>query len=178
MSAACRRFLSVIALASAMVLMLAPGANAHAGLIGVDPEEGAQLDAVPKQVTFTFNEDMREPAFASVVVDGHPVSLPAGDPTIDGADVVVDLAGVTTQGREWTVSYRVVSADGHTVEGSTNFTIPSAEVNDEPIASAEDEEGGSVWTSPWLWGAVVLVLAVSALLLVRGRRAPSSTDAA
>ncbi|MFD1858524.1 copper resistance protein CopC [Aeromicrobium camelliae] len=178
MSAACRRFLSVLALASAMVLMLAPGANAHAALVGVDPEEGAQLDAMPEQVTFTFSEDMREPAFASVVVDGRPVSLPAGDPTIDGADVIVDLAGVTTEGRDWTVSYRVVSADGHTVEGSTNFTIPSADVNDEPIASAEDEGSGSIWSSPWLWVAAVVVLAVLALLLVRGRRAPSSNDAA
>lgn len=176
MSAACRRLLSVLAIASAIVVMLAPGANAHASLIGVDPEDGAQLDALPEQVTFTFNEDMREPAFASVVVDGRPVSLPAGDPTIDGARVVVDLAGVTTQGREWTVSYRVVSADGHTVEGGTTFTIASAEVNDEPIASPEDADGSSVWSSPWLWGAIVLVLAVLAVGLLRGRRASTSGD--
>ncbi|WP_166376001.1 copper resistance CopC family protein [Aeromicrobium phragmitis] len=177
MSAACRRLLSVLAIASTMVLLIAPGANAHAGLVGVDPEDGSQLEALPSQVTFTFNEDMREPAFASVVVDGRPVSLPAGDPTIDGENVIVDLAGVTTEGRDWTVSYRVVSADGHTVEGSTNFTIPSAEVNDDPIA-ADSEEDGGVWSSPWLWVAIVLVLAVAAMLLVRGRRAPSSRDAA
>lgn len=176
MSAACRRLFSVFALAAVVMLLLAPSASGHAALIGTDPEDGTELEALPEQVTFTFNENMRDPAFASVIVDGHPVSLPAGDPRIEGDQVVVDLAGVTTEGRDWTVSYRVVSADGHAVEGGTSFTIPSAAVNDEPMAA--DGENSSVWSSPWLWVAVVVAIVVVTLLLFAGRRGPARGDTA
>ena len=175
MSAAVRRLFSVLSMAAVVTLLLAPGAQAHAGLVGVDPPSGAELDALPAQVTFTFSEPMRDPAFASVIVDGRPVSLPAGDPRIEGADVVVDLAGVTAEGREWTGSYRVVSADGHAIDGSTTFTIPSASVNTDSLAV--EEESGNPLSSPWLWGVVALLVVVTALLLVRGRRTPSSSDA-
>lgn len=167
MSAAYRRLL--ILSFAAMVLLIGPPATATSeSSVSADPADGAELDALPASVTLTFEEPVSSPAYASVVVDGHPVTLPAGDPVVDGERVVVDLSGIETTGREWLIAYRVPSAAGE-IEGSTHFSIPAAEVNDEPIATeaAQDE---SRWAGPWPWVAIVALVLVLAVLLVRGGR--------
>lgn len=170
MSAARRRSLYILALAAAMVLMATAPSLAHASLVQTDPADGSEVEALPETVTFTFSEQLDESAFASVLVDGHPVTLPAGDPVVDGETVRVDLSGVTAQGRDWTVAYRVVSADGHPIEGSSGFSIAGAEVNDDPIVKAGADEEQSWWAEPWPWVIAGIVVVAVAFVLVRGRK--------
>ncbi|MBM9465321.1 copper resistance protein CopC [Aeromicrobium sp. YIM 150415] len=167
MSAARRRLL-ILSFAATVLLLGAPAAATSEGPVSVDPADGAELDEVPAAVSFTFDEPVSDPAYASVIVDGHPVTLPAGDPIVDGERVVVDLSGVETAGRDWLVAYRVPAQSG-VLDGSTRFSVPTAEVNDEPIAQGVQEDE-SVWGTPWPWAGVVALVLVLAVVLARGGR--------
>ncbi|BBY29264.1 copper resistance CopC family protein [Mycolicibacterium sediminis] len=127
------RTIAATMLALALGMWGAAGAGAHTTLAGSDPADGASLPTAPRTVTLTFSEDIN-PAFANIAVsaaDGaNRVSGPA---KVDGprlsAPVDADLPG-----GEYTIGYRVVSADGHPVTGSIRFTVAAAP--GAPTASA------------------------------------------
>src|SRR5690242_15629729 len=59
--------LRVALLSSALVLLGSGPASAHASLSGSDPKDGATLRTAPTAITFTFNENVGNPAYISVV---------------------------------------------------------------------------------------------------------------
>lgn len=155
--------------------MLAIGtvpASAHAGLLGTDPEDGAVLDHLPDQVTFTFNEVVGRPAVAVVAPDGSavPVSdVSAVDRTVTARLDDVDQRGV------YTASYRVVSADGHPVSSSITFEVTTGRVVEQkPPATRE----GFVHRhrTHLIWGGLATVIAVL-LLIAPWRRGDDQDDA-
>ena len=154
-------------LAGATVLGAASPAAAHAGLLSSDPASRADLETMPPEVRLTFNEAMNRPSFVTVPSpDGTVVA--AGEGAVDGADVVqqVDDPG---QAGTYRVDYRVISADGHPVEGALEFDVTTGDT----VESGPVEQ---VTSSTWWWVALVSLpwLALGALLLQRRR---SRTDA-
>ena len=100
-------------------------AFAHSVLLGSDPTDGASLDTGPSQVALTFNEDM-PPGFDVVFVIGPDgKEWQNGQVTTSGPVVSVSVAPLGPAGR-YQVGYRVVSGDGHPVEGRTSFTLSKA----------------------------------------------------
>lgn len=150
-------------------------ALAHNVLVGSDPAEGARLDAGPRQVRLTFDQPVRE-GYNTINVVG-----PEGEYWTEGG-VRVEGRSVTTPVRElgpagnYTVGYRVLSNDGHSVTGEVTFTLTRAG-NGTPAAPPEEaagqpEEGADsggtpVW--PWIAGAVVLVALGLVLALRLGK---------
>lgn len=137
----------LVALAS---LALGAGpASAHASLIGSDPVDGAALASAPATVSFTFNEDIREPAY--VVVDAGGERVAEGQAEVD-ANVVTAQVDPDAAAGSWTAAYRVVSVDGHAVTGEIGFdveqgaaaptspstTSPSASSSQSPTAGSTD----------------------------------------
>lgn len=127
-----RRRLASAAVATALLggvaapaVMLAPVAAAHSVLVSVDPEDGARLENSPGQVVLTFNEEIN-PSFASVAVSSGDdrANLVTGQPSVDGGTVTAQLPDLGPGA--YTVGYRVTSADGHVVSGSTVFTLVGA----------------------------------------------------
>jgi copper transport protein len=118
-----RRGLTAVALAVA-VLLLAPSApaSAHAELVDSTPANGARLDKPPAQVTLTFTEGVNLIDGGIRLVDslGDPVSTPA--PSVDGRTVRWRMPSGLDNGK-YLVSWRVVSADGHPVQGAFSFGI-------------------------------------------------------
>lgn len=120
-----RRLLVVaglVALLSALLLGLgASPASAHATLVGTDPAEGEVLAEAPDVVTFTFDEPVSLTDRGILVFDaaGEPVDADASS-----ADEVVtaDLPDELDDGT-YVVTYRLVSADGHPIAGSLQFSI-------------------------------------------------------
>jgi copper resistance protein C len=114
--------------------LVAPAALAHAQLLRADPEDGATLTTTD-QVVLTFNETIN-PDFVQIVVTGPdgPVSLE--DASVDGA--LVTQAITPTSSGPHTVTYRVVSADGHPVSGQIGFTLTEvpAPVTPDPTSQA------------------------------------------
>ena len=173
-----RRALVVTLLSIVGLLGAAAPAFAHSQLEGSDPADGASLDTGPPRITLTFNEDM--PAGFDVVTvlgpDGQVWQN--GEVTTSGPTVSVPVAPLGPAGR-YQVGYRVVSADGHPVQGRTSFTLTKAGSGTAPAqpaptagpdAAAPAEGGGGTPIWPWILGAVVLVGAgvTAALRLGRG----------
>lgn len=120
-----------------VVLLVGLGASpalAHSDLVSSSPAEGQALDAAPAQVELTFNEEISD-AGLQVVAQGPqgPVSL--GTPQLAGPKVTVPWPQTAPAG-SYTVSYRVVSADGHPIDGSLPFSYGGAAAATAPPAGA------------------------------------------
>lgn len=167
--AAPSRVLVVAVLGLLGVLVAGAPAFAHARLLSSDPADGASLAIAPERVSLTFNEDM--PAeFSTITVIGpdgaawHAGELTANGPTISTAVRPLGPAGW------YEIGYRVVSRDGHPIQGSVAFTLtapgpdvaapapdaPADSAAEPPPESTGSSDGGSpVW--PWIAAGVVLV---------------------
>lgn len=187
------RLLSV-ALIGLLPLQSTPAA-AHSELLESSPAAGQTLDELPGAVELTFGEEVQSQGGGIVVVgpDGERVDA-ASTFAVDGTIASVDLVdGAALPSGRYSVSYRIVSADGHIVSGAYAFRLaggsgPSAtaEPAADPTVGAADgptsgpatapvsQDSGSDGTVVWVLGlgaiGLVLVAAVIAVA-VRGRRA-------
>jgi methionine-rich copper-binding protein CopC len=107
-------------------------ASAHSALVASSPADGSTVSSIENGITLTFNEAIAEPAYVAVTA-GTGEALPV-DAEIDGAEVTAPLAGVVQSATKVTVAYRVVSADGHPVEGTIKFTYDPAGGTTSPTA--------------------------------------------
>jgi methionine-rich copper-binding protein CopC len=147
-----------------MGLAAAPLASAHAARIACDPAEGAKLARGPAQVSATFNEPLQT-AFAAMTVVGPDGNLwSTGDPRVDGAVISVAVRPLGPVG-QYTVNYRVTSADGHPVMGSWWFelTAPGSGTPGAPAAAPADAGGFPVWAFVAVGVALVAIAAGWAL---------------
>jgi methionine-rich copper-binding protein CopC len=127
------RGLGAALLAMATLLLVAP-AQAHDYLVGSTPEQGATLDAAPSQVSLEFNTAIGE-KFAQVAVVGPDgTAYSSRDPVVDGAVVTQAVEGIPA-GTDVTISYRVVSSDGHPIGGTVGFAVAASASAQEPEAS-------------------------------------------
>ncbi|GAA2220894.1 copper resistance protein CopC [Micromonospora olivasterospora] len=128
----------VVAVLAAMAVLLAPAtpAAAHNSLQAADPARDARLSAPPTEITLKFLQKL-DPAFTTIVLsDASQRKVPTSEPAVSGATGTVTIRQPLANGG-YTVAYRVVSADGHPVQGSYSFTVadPAASAN-APTASA------------------------------------------
>jgi copper resistance protein C len=114
---------------------VAPVAQAHSELISTDPADGAVLDAPPTTVSFTFNETLMPDFVRFVGTDpsGQTGDLPVS--SVEGPTATIDWPATAPAG-EWRVSYRVVSQDGHPIEGGITFTYAGASPTPAPTSAA------------------------------------------
>lgn len=105
---------------------------AHAQLLSSAPAAGAVLPTSPAEVTLRFSEEPN-PSFTTIVLSGTArTRIPTGPPAVTSATVTVPLEAPVEDG-VYTVAYRVVSKDGHTVQGSYAFTVGSSS-SPSPVA--------------------------------------------
>lgn len=132
-----RIVVAVIALLVAFSLIVP--ALAHSQLVDSDPADGATLDTTDT-VSLTFNEDINPDFVTLVVTDPAGDDVTDGDPAVDGP-VLTSSIKPTANGAH-TVTYRVVSQDGHTVSGTVTFTltgVPTPEPTPTPTQTATPE---------------------------------------
>ena len=125
-------------------------ASAHDRLTGSSPAPGERLSAAPAQVELTFSSEVLAVNPQVVVQDAAGTALAGVAPVVDGARVTAALpAGLA--GGTYTVLWRVVSGDGHPVEGTFAFDVdaPAASAPaPAPPASASPEPSESSSSSP------------------------------
>ena len=120
-----RRVLGYL-LSLSLLITFTPHAYAHSTLVSSNPKSGAILNSAPTRVSLTFNENL-------LIISGqNPNSLEitsatgnspiVGPLVIKGNIISIPLKSKAQKGR-FKVSYRVVSADGHPIQGSFFFTI-------------------------------------------------------
>ena len=151
------------------LFLIAP-ASAHTSLVSSTPESGAVLNEVPAEVRLKFNEDLllvdsKNPNRIEVINGiGQVVS---GMTVVEGPEIFTALDLSLEPSGEYSVKYRVVSADGHPVEGEYQFTVASPEVISAPVVD-EPEDGPNLLIR-FIW--VLLVLSgVGTLALLRLRK--------
>ena len=170
---------------AASALSVAP-ASAHASLQSSNPTENAVLDAAPDEVTLTFNQSVQQNFVTVTVVGSDAHDWAASDPVVDGSTVTVDLDGLGAAG-EYTIGYRVVSADGHPITGSIPFQLTQASPaatppatnldftnKAEPAAAQDAQEAGDPSDTSgfpiWIVAVVVVAVGASGVLFALRKR--------
>lgn len=154
------RKLLVAALAVSALLIGAPTASAHSVVTGSNPADGSEVAAGPAQVSISFNE-VPQSQFATLNVVGPDGNLwSKGDPRIEGQSIVVDVGELGPTG-DYTIAYRVTSADGHPISGTLGFTLtqegsgtPGAAADASAGSDSGEDSGLPLW--PFLVGGVLV----------------------
>jgi copper resistance protein C len=174
--------LAVAVLAGGAVLLGAPPASAHDSLTGASPADGETLTSAPERVVLSFSAEVKDLGLTVLVTSPDGRRVGDGPARVEGTDVIAPLVALTEPGR-YTVAYRVVSSDGHPIQGRTAFVLdlaapsappatptaaPGTATPDASPVAATGQDGGS----PWLWvlgGVAVLALTGGAVALARSR---------
>ncbi|RAN94083.1 copper resistance CopC family protein [Micromonospora noduli] len=124
------------AVLAVLVAVLIPGspAWAHNSLRTATPARDATVPSTPTEVTLEFMQRL-DPAFTTIVLtDAAKRKLPTGEPVVTGAKSTVQVTDTLPNGT-YTVAYRVVSVDGHPVQGSYPFTVADPTSSAAPVAN-------------------------------------------
>jgi copper transport protein len=112
-------------LAAAAALLVAaasaPSAWAHARIVSTSPGDGAVLASPPPRATIRFDDTIRVLSGTTVVGNADKRPVTAGKPNASGRFVTIPLRKL--HDGDYTVRWRVLSDDGHTVEGVFAFAV-------------------------------------------------------
>ena len=109
-------------------------AHAHATLKTSTPADGASLPASPQNVTLAFSEPVKVTMLQLQKVGGDKQDL---KPLPTKADATITVPAPTLAIGQYTVSWRVLSDDGHVMTGQVAFGVGVA----APAASHGDHAG-------------------------------------
>ena len=166
----------------AAVLFPAGPASAHAKLTGSNPQAGQLISVALPAITLSFSGPVKPDLTTIVIAGPDGVNKTAGAPTL--ADVTLTQPVAALPPGQIKVTWRTVSADGHTISGSFDFTnaapgatqpSPSAssapavaapattpESTPEPATVATEPASDDEGMSPVVW-IVLAVLVVGAV---------------
>ncbi|SKC56875.1 copper resistance CopC family protein [Krasilnikoviella flava] len=144
--------LLAVALAPVLGVAVAQPASAHDRLLSSDPADGASVDGAPTEIALVFSAEVLE-AGAQVAVT-TPDGTVAAQVSVDGDEATATLPD-DLPGGDWDVSWRVVSSDGHPIEGELAFRVagvatpsPSPSPTSSPTPSPSASPTPSATTSP------------------------------
>ena len=120
-----RRGLVCAALAAVFGFLLASPASAHAELVATDPANGAQLVEAPDEITMTFTESVNLLEGGIRLVDSVGATVQTSEPVVDGHTVSWGMPRKLPDGA-YTVTWKLVSSDGHPVAGAFSFGVGAA----------------------------------------------------
>jgi methionine-rich copper-binding protein CopC len=194
MTRAVLRLLAATVAACLALLLGAAPAFAHTRLESSNPADGSKVENVPDTISLTFNEAVQSEFAVLKVVGPDGTEYQTGTVSAANGQVSTAVSPLGPAGA-YQVGYRVVSDDGHPVQGKVSFTLTTpgpaaaaaAPASAAPVAapvaapapapaaapvatqaSTQQSEGAPIW--PWLVGAVVLVGAGAVGALRLGRR--------
>jgi methionine-rich copper-binding protein CopC len=111
----------LIAIVPLVLLLTGGGAMAHAMLDHAEPRVGSKVATTPREVTLWFTQKL-EPAFSTITVtDSAGKRVDTGGARVSGSQMSVSLR--TGAGGAYHVTWRVLSVDAHTTDGSFTFQV-------------------------------------------------------
>ncbi|WP_010532594.1 copper resistance CopC family protein [Brachybacterium squillarum] len=178
---------SLLALLAALLVaavMIPAPALAHDTLVSADPEDGASFETSPEEVTLTYSADILDVGPVVQIADAEGETVAELTPEVDGPEVTAAIEDSLPAG-DYAVQWRVVSSDGHPIEGTQTFTVEQDPATEETTEAAEPTASASAEASPAegadsgdsgspvlliaIIGVAVLVVALGAVLALRRR---------
>jgi copper resistance protein C len=182
------RMSAVALFAGAAALLPAGVAQAHSTLVLANPGANSVVQYQLTRVVLTFNENIIAVGDSVSVTDPSGAVVSQGAAEVFNAQLTEALKPLQYNG-VYTVSYRIVSADGHPVSSSYQFTLnvaglpqPTAVPTTSASASANPgatTSSGSTITIIIVVGVVVgIVVGIVAVVATRGRKGENEEDEA
>ncbi|MET8154712.1 copper resistance CopC family protein [Actinoplanes sp. NPDC049668] len=180
------RIVAAALTAALLAALTAAPAWAHNALVEATPGKSAKLKTAPEEVRLRFLQKLDADRTTIVVTDAGGREVPASAPKADGKTGSITFTEPLPNGA-YTVTYGVVSQDGHPVQGKYSFTVNAAAPSTSPASPAsppaapttvaapvpvaqEEEKGGAGWLPiAAVIGVIALVGAVGVALLRRRR---------
>ncbi len=143
-----RRGLVCAVLAAVFGLLFASPAAAHAELVATNPANGAQLAEAPDEIEMTFTEsvDVLDDGFR--LVDSVGATVPTAEPVADGHTISWPMPADLPDG-PYTVTWKLVSSDGHPVAGAFSFGVGTAAASVLGITPGVTSEASASPAAPW-----------------------------
>lgn len=190
--------LAAVMMACAVLFTGGTAAQAHDQLVSTDPAQDATIDKAPDHVTLTYSGEITDVQNGNkvIVTDSTGKTVSSGDSTVNGREVTQKMSS-DAKDETYKVAWRVVSQDGHPIEGSFTFTVGKGGSGNASSASANASTGASsgsssadsdssdhsqksglpVWVSAVIGAIIALgVLVVVALLVARVRARKSDEE--
>lgn len=181
-----RTAVAAAAVATIAALAVAAPASAHDELVSSTPAADAQLTAAPTELSLTFSNNLlsldENSGTAMTVVDEAGEDWVDGAPVVEADSATVPLAEGMPNG-VYTVTWQVVSSDGHPTSGEYSFSLAAPEASASPTASPSEtaeqpepaettqpEKQSDSMQWPLLIGLGVLLLAAIAIVIVIAAR--------
>ncbi|WP_162459976.1 copper resistance CopC family protein [Kocuria sediminis] len=178
-------------------LGLAPAA-AHDEVLSTSPEQNAVLETAPEQIKLSYSGEIMDIGHQVLVTGPEGQSVTEGPLERNGSQVIQPLAETGSEEGTYQVVWRVVSSDGHPIEGTYSYEVSggtdtpnpapslSSTPSEAPAGEGADSSDGSAQAqevadqensgglSGWAVGATVVVLALVVIgflgLMSRRRR--------
>ena len=147
--------LAALLLFAASAALTSPSSAKHATLVSSEPAANSRLASSPTRIRLVYSEPV-EGKLAKVSLlpsPGTPIVLRAG---ADPRDVHAVIAPVDSLAPgTYKVEWRVVSADGHPVDGTFTFAVGDTTLGTQPAAPAQPQPSPSTplpSEEPEAWG--------------------------
>ncbi|GGG53730.1 hypothetical protein GCM10011374_15790 [Kocuria dechangensis] len=132
---------ALLAAAALSALSVLPAA-AHDELVAVLPEPDSVLETAPEEVELSFTGEIMDIGHQVLVTDSEGRSVTDGPLEQAGTTVRQPLTATGAGDESYRVVWRVVSSDGHPVEGTFSYQVGDGSGEDPaaPAASASGED--------------------------------------
>ncbi len=154
-----------ILLLATMMLFIASPAQAHDQLVNASPSEGETVEAGIIDIELRFSDDVLGIGEGNEILVIGPVGeeskLQNNSCAFSDDDLVSTKVDLDTPG-DYTISWRVVSGDGHPITGIQNFTVENTTGHQSngivpgtdcssAIESLDDSQTQPGLDTEWLW---------------------------
>lgn len=154
------RTLTLLALVLALLLGSASTATAHDSLASSNPSTGAALETAPEKATLVFTGDLTEIG-AALLLEGPDGQNRPLTPAVSGREVTAALpSGLSGRQR---LKWRVVSSDGHPIEGVVEFTVGTGDPTTTAPASSAPSTAPAAQAAPF-WASATGLTVLAAVL--------------
>ena len=131
-----RRILFVAGTVAVVIVATATPVFAHAVLLQTSPTAGQVLLKPPREVTLRYNEPVEASLGAVRLFDSRGRRIDTGATTKPSAQVVAVPIRTTLPDGAYVVTWRVISADSHPVQGSFTFQVGTSANATAPAVQA------------------------------------------
>jgi copper transport protein len=144
---------------------------AHASLLRTLPQDGAVLRTAPTRVRVVFDDDVRPSSGIKAIRNGGG-SVLDGEARVEGGRVLVIPLRSGLDDGDYTVLWRVLSDDGHTLSGVVAFGVGTGRAPPQAALSADNGPSAQDIVSRLLFFAGLLTAAGAAFFRFTVGRVP------